>query len=66
MKVTRRQGEILELVRSGLSDKEVGRRLGVSAGTIRTHLRRIYRRHRVRGRAQAIAEYVAERTGSRP
>ncbi len=62
MKVTRRQAEILELIGSGLSDKEVGRKLGVSQSTIRTHLRRLYRQHHVHSRAEAVVEWLAERT----
>ncbi|TMD13160.1 MAG: response regulator transcription factor [Chloroflexi bacterium] len=61
MKVTRRQAEILELIGSGLSDKEVGHKLGVSQSTIRTHLKRLYRQHGVHSRAEAVVEWFAEK-----
>jgi len=66
MRVTRRQAEILQLIRSGLSDKEVAGKLGVSHSTIRTHLKRVYRQHHVHSRAEAVADWLAERTGSLP
>jgi DNA-binding NarL/FixJ family response regulator len=53
--------EILRLVASGCSNKEVARRLYLSVGTIKTHLDDIYRALEVSDRAHAVA--VALRKG---
>jgi DNA-binding CsgD family transcriptional regulator len=41
---TTREREIIALVAEGLSDKEIGRRLALSGGTVRGHLHKIYQR----------------------
>lgn len=48
-----RQAEILGLVSSGLTDREIAARLGLSFHTVRWHLRQIYGALGVRGRAAA-------------
>ncbi len=54
-RLTGRQKEILELVASGLSDKEIARQLGVSYRTVRTHFERLFRDQHVHTRASAVA-----------
>jgi len=56
-----RDVEILRLVASGCSNKEVARRLYLSVGTVKTHLDDIYRALGVSDRAHAVA--VALRKG---
>ncbi|MDR7612957.1 MAG: response regulator transcription factor [Armatimonadota bacterium] len=51
--LTEREVEILRLVASGLSDREIGKRLFLSEATVKTHLKATYRKLRVRNRAQA-------------
>ena len=41
-RLTRRQHEIVALVSTGLSNKEIGRKLNVSEGTVKLHLHAIY------------------------
>ena len=41
-KLTRRQHEIVALVSTGLSNKEIGRKLNVAEGTVKLHLHAIY------------------------
>ena len=53
-----RQAEILNLVADGLSDKEIALRLGLSYGTVRTHLERFFTASGVRDRAGAVALWV--------
>ena len=55
---TPREVEIVRLIASDYSDKEVARVLGISGHTLRTHLSRIYRRHGVHSRAAAVARWM--------
>lgn len=55
---TPRQAEIVDLVASGMADKEIARQLGISVSTIRTHLQRLYREIGARNRAHAVAEWL--------
>jgi two-component system, NarL family, nitrate/nitrite response regulator NarL len=48
--LTERQRQIVKLVSEGLSNKEVGRRLNLSEGTIRVHLHNIYQKLAVNNR----------------
>jgi LuxR family maltose regulon positive regulatory protein len=53
--LTRRESEILALLATRLSDKEIGQRLNISPSTVNTHLKRIYRKLGVSTRRQAEA-----------
>src|SRR5215470_13100031 len=59
--LTRRQIEVARAAVSGLSNKELARRLGVSEGTIKNHLHAIYERLRLQGR-RALLLYLKERS----
>ena len=48
--LTRREREVMLLVADGLSNKEVGRRLNLSEGTIKIHLHTIYQKVSVTNR----------------
>jgi DNA-binding CsgD family transcriptional regulator len=52
--LTPRQWQVLELLAAGLTNGQIARRLGVSEGTIRTHLENIYRRLEVTSRTAAV------------
>ena len=52
--LTARECEILELLASGKSNKELARSLGVSPNTIKTHIARVYEKLEVQRRIQAI------------
>lgn len=54
--LTRRELEILQLVAGGRSSPEIGELLFVSTGTVKTHLKNIYRKLAVRDRGSAVAE----------
>lgn len=49
-----REVEVLTLVSHGKSNGEVGREMCLSEGTIKTHLRRLYRKLDARDRAHAV------------
>lgn len=53
-----REQEILALLAEGLSNKEIGSRLHISFGTVRTHLMHIYEKLHVRCRTEAAAKYL--------
>lgn len=52
--LTARECEILELLASGKSNKELARSLGVSPNTIKTHIARVFEKLEVQRRIQAI------------
>jgi DNA-binding CsgD family transcriptional regulator len=52
--LTRRQMELMCLVRDGLSNRQIARRTGLSEGTVHRHLTNIYDRLDVRSRTAAV------------
>ena len=54
--LTRREGEILDLLGKGLSNRELGQVLGISEETIKTHLKGLFRKLDVSDRAEAVRE----------
>jgi DNA-binding NarL/FixJ family response regulator len=53
-RLTVRQVELLALVGEGLTNAEVGSRLGITPGTVGLHLTRIYREIGVQNRLAAV------------
>lgn len=58
--LTVREREVLRLVASGLSDREIAQRLDLSAHTVHRHLANIRARLAVGSRAAAVAKAMAE------
>jgi two-component system, NarL family, nitrate/nitrite response regulator NarL len=54
--LTRRERDVLELTADGLSAPEIGRRLYLSAATVKGHLQHVYGKLGVSDRAAAVAE----------
>lgn len=52
--LTPRECEILELLASGRSTKEMARQLGISPNTVKTHVARVYEKLDVQRRIQAV------------
>jgi DNA-binding NarL/FixJ family response regulator len=52
--LSEREREVLELLTSGLSNKEIAARLTISSNTVKFHLRTIYSKLGVRNRVQAM------------
>jgi DNA-binding NarL/FixJ family response regulator len=52
--LTAREADVLVLVARGLSNPEIGQRLGVSLETVRTHVKHVYMKCNARDRAQAV------------
>lgn len=56
--MTRRQEDVLELVASGLCDKEIARALGVEYRTVRCYLDRVGAATGLRGRTAIAAHWL--------
>jgi len=52
--LSRRECEILELLASGQSNKELARTLGISPNTVKTHVARVFEKLEVQKRVAAI------------
>jgi DNA-binding NarL/FixJ family response regulator len=61
--ITERESEILSLLSTGMTNRELGRQLYVSENTIKTQLRSLYSKLGVRNRAQAAALAVQDILG---
>src|SRR5215212_4816455 len=59
--MTAREQEVVEFVRRGLSNKEIAQRMSISLGTVRAHLRSIFRKLDVTSRAGAAAKSLSMR-----
>ncbi|MEP7089364.1 MAG: response regulator transcription factor [Nocardioidaceae bacterium] len=53
VQLTPREAEVLALVRAGLANKQIGRRLGISERTVKAHLTSVFQRIGVVDRTQA-------------
>jgi len=66
--LTPRHWELLRLVAAGATNAQIARRLGISEGTVRTHMENIFERLQVSSRVAALArafpEHTAERLGA--
>jgi DNA-binding CsgD family transcriptional regulator len=60
--LTARHRELLHLVAAGHTNAQIARRLGISEGTVRTHLENIYRLLQVSSRTAAVTRAFADRT----
>ena len=58
--LTQREIKVLELIKSGLSNKEIAGKLFVSLSTVKTHINNIYKILEVKNRREAI-EKMSER-----
>lgn len=59
--LTARHWQLLDLVATGHTNAQIARRLGLSEGTVRTHLENIYRRLHVSSRTAAVTRAFSGR-----
>jgi two-component system, NarL family, nitrate/nitrite response regulator NarL len=52
--LTDREREILEHIAIGRTNKEVGRALGITEGTVKVHMKHLLRKLKLRGRVEAV------------
>ena len=60
-RLTPRQTDLLHLVAAGHTNTQIARRLGLSEGTVRTHLENIYERLQVSSRTAAVTRAFPDR-----
>ena len=60
-RLTPRQKDLLDLVAAGHTNTQIARRLGISEGTVRTHLENIYKRLQVSSRTAAVTRAFSDR-----
>jgi DNA-binding NarL/FixJ family response regulator len=58
--LTPRRKELLHLLAAGRTNTQIARRLGISDGTVRTHLENIYERLQVSSRTAAVTRALAD------
>jgi DNA-binding CsgD family transcriptional regulator len=55
-----RQRQIVSLIAQDFCDKEIARKLGMSARTVDSHLQRLYVRYGIHSRAALVAKCLIE------
>ena len=60
-RLTPRQTDLLHLLAAGHTNTQIARRLGISEGTVRTHLENIYERLQVSSRTAAVTRAFTDR-----
>ncbi len=60
-RLTPRQNELMRLLAAGHTNTQISRRLGISEGTVRTHLENIYERLGVSSRTAAVIRAFPDR-----
>ena len=63
-RLTPRHWELLHLLASGYTNTQIARRLGVTEGTVRSHLENIYERLHVSSRTAAVTRAFSHRIGT--
>jgi DNA-binding CsgD family transcriptional regulator len=63
-RLTPRHWELLHLLAAGYTNTQIARRLGVTEGTVRTHLENIYERLHVSSRTAAVTRAFPERAAA--
>lgn len=63
--LTNREQEIVSLVCTGVSNKTIAHNIGVTEGTVKAHLNRIYRKLDVPNRVAMIITFCGDRPGEK-
>ncbi|BBC91335.1 MULTISPECIES: helix-turn-helix domain-containing protein [Streptomyces] len=61
--LTDRENEVFHLLVTGMSNRQIGRTLGIAERTVKNNLHSVYRKFGVTGRAEAIAQYFGAPVG---
>ena len=60
--LTGREQEVLQLILSGKSNREIAESLHITENTVKTHVRNIYSKYAVRSRAELISNLFKGKT----
>jgi DNA-binding CsgD family transcriptional regulator len=58
IQLSKREKEVVELLKDGFSNKEIALRLNISHHTISAYLRSVYKKFRVENRTQAVLRFL--------
>lgn len=58
VRLTSREEEVLILLSKGYANKEIADRMSLSVDTVRSYLKRIYKKMHIRSRTQAVLQYA--------
>jgi DNA-binding NarL/FixJ family response regulator len=61
-RLTLRHRQLLDLLAAGHTNGQIARRLGLSEGTVRTHLQNLYRRLQVSSRTEAVIRALRDQS----
>jgi len=61
--LTPRERQIAELVCEGLRNESIASRLHIKPGTVKTHIRNIYRKVQVKSKIAMLLQFVSEARG---
>jgi two-component system nitrate/nitrite response regulator NarL len=64
--LTAREHQIAKLVSAGLSNKEIGQQLALTAGTVKVHLHNIYQKLEINNRTTLTALAVSDHYNTHP
>ena len=64
-KLTEREKEILNLIIKGFKNKEIAEKLFISEKTVKTHINKIFKKFKVKSRAQLIIKFFKDKNGSK-
>jgi len=62
--LTRRQSIVMQLIASGLSNKEIARKLNIELSTVKNHVHQILERLQVKSRLEASAQFRVSQSSS--
>jgi RNA polymerase sigma factor (sigma-70 family) len=60
-RITEREKQIMDALARGYTYKEIGKKLGISAATVKNHLYRIYEKLEVRSRTEAVVKWLGQK-----
>lgn len=61
VKLTAREQQVLDLVLKQLTTGKISERLGITSGTVKTHIRSIFSKLKIHSRAEAVQLYGHEK-----
>ena len=59
--LTTRQQQIVELLKQGMSNKEIARELGIAAGTVKVHLHEMFARLGTTSRGKLVSKLIGSK-----